>query len=166
MHLVDSHYVVYLSGMKLDLLFLCNDISRLARKRFGEEARKLKLPATGAQWRVLVALERLPGISQGELAEQLDVVPFSAGRMVDRLVVSGLVERRPNPHDRRAWQLFLTDRGRPVAATMQELGQTMIDGFMPELSDEDVEQALALLTKARDALLMTKYPNENGKVVD
>ena len=72
--------------METNVAFLCNDIARLFRKRFCEEVRDTSSSgSTGAQWRALLIVERDQGISQGMLAERLDVEPITECRMVDRL---------------------------------------------------------------------------------
>ena len=57
---------------------------------------------------MLSVLRRHEGINQGGLAEILEVEPITVCRMVDRLQEAGLVERRPDPADRRSWRLHLT----------------------------------------------------------
>ena len=48
------------------------------------------------------------------LAGLLDVQPSTTGRMVDRLVSAGLIDRRPHPTSRRELVAELTPRGRRV----------------------------------------------------
>jgi DNA-binding MarR family transcriptional regulator len=86
--------------------FLLHDCARLLRKRFEQNARGSGL--TRAQWQVLAYLSKNEGINQSGLAELLDVEPITLGRMVDKLEGMKLIERRPNPNDRRIWNLRLT----------------------------------------------------------
>ena len=79
--------------------------SRLVRRAFDARARAIGV--TRPQWQVLSALRRHPGVNQGALADLLDVEPITVCRMVDRLQEAGLVERRPDPADRRSWRLHL-----------------------------------------------------------
>ena len=69
---------------------------------------------TRAQWIVLFRLREQEGLSQVDLAEVLELQPISLVRLLDRLVEHGLVERRPDPRDRRANRLHLTARGRQL----------------------------------------------------
>lgn len=84
-------------------------VSRLIRRHFDARARQIGV--TRPQWQVLSLLNHHAGINQGGLAEILEVEPITAGRMIDRLQEAGLVERREDPADRRAWRLYLTERG-------------------------------------------------------
>ena len=72
--------------------------SRLIRRAFDARARAIGV--TRAQWQVLSALGRHPGINQGALADILDVDPITVCRMIDRLQDAALVERRADPADR------------------------------------------------------------------
>src|SRR3546814_5681847 len=69
---------------------------------------------TGAQWRLLFTVSRNEGQNQGATAELLEVEPITLCRMIDRMEDAGMVERRPDPNDRRAWRLYLTDKSRPL----------------------------------------------------
>ncbi len=56
-------------------------------------------------------------MSQAELAARLHIGKMSAGATVKGLLARGLVQRSPNPEDRRAWLIGLTeDGGRAVDA--------------------------------------------------
>jgi DNA-binding MarR family transcriptional regulator len=139
--------------MEINLGFLTNDISRLFRKRFDVASRQLGV--TGAQWRALLVIARAPGISQGGLAEYLDVEPITTCRMVDRLEQAGMVERRPNPEDRRAWQLYLTASAAPTIDKLRLVGAEVIDQAKSGLSDTEWEQLIKLLVQVRDTLVQS-----------
>jgi MarR family transcriptional regulator, transcriptional regulator for hemolysin len=95
-----------LADFEHDLLFLLNDVARLLRVDADKRARAHGM--TRAQWAILIWLARQPGISQKELAELLEVEPITVARLVDRLEARGMVERRPDPRDRRIWRLHLS----------------------------------------------------------
>ncbi len=105
-----------------DLLFLLNDVGRLLRVDADKRARAHDM--TRAQWGILVWLERQPGISQKELAELLEVEPITVARLVDRLERRGMVERRPDPRDRRIWRLHLL---LPAHLVLREINQQRSD---------------------------------------
>jgi MarR family transcriptional regulator for hemolysin len=84
---------------------------------------------TRAQWAVLVRVERSQGLKQHELAEMLDLQPITLTRLIDRLCDSGMIERRADPHDRRAKRLFLTPAARPLLDRLFALSE----GFMPKI---------------------------------
>ena len=126
--------------MSDSLGFLISDVSRLMRRRFDERARALG--ATRAQWRTLTTLSRNEGLNQGALADLLEVEPITLCRMIDRLEDSGLVERRRDPGDRRAWQLFLTEKSKPVLAELKSTADELIEQVLTGMS-QPVRDALA-----------------------
>ena len=95
-----------MADFERDLLFLLNDVARLLRVDADKRARAHGM--TRAQWGILIWLERQPGITQKELAEFLEVEPITVARLIDRLESRGMVERRPDPRDRRIWRLHLS----------------------------------------------------------
>ena len=83
-----------------------SDVARLLRTAFDRRVRRLGI--TRAQWLVLTRLHRRPGASLSELAEMMEVEKATAGRMIDRLVANGWVERRTEASDRRVKRVYLT----------------------------------------------------------
>ena len=95
-----------------ELLVLLTDVARIIRTLADRRARAQGM--TRAQWLILFRLRSAPGLTQRELAVLLEVEPISVGRLVDRLELRGLVERRADPADRRVWRLHLTPAAGPV----------------------------------------------------
>jgi DNA-binding MarR family transcriptional regulator len=119
--------------MSDSLGFLISDVSRLMRRRFDERARQLG--ATRAQWRTLTMLSRNEGLNQGALAELLEVEPITLCRMIDRPEESGMVERRRDPADRRAWRLFLTEKSKPMLAELRATADEMFEQVLVGMNE-------------------------------
>jgi DNA-binding MarR family transcriptional regulator len=130
--------------------FLIADVSRQMRRRFDQHARRVG--ATGAQWKTLLAVSRHEGINQGGLAELLEVEPITLCRMIDRLEDSGLVERRRDPADRRAWQIFLTDAAAPVLERLRAHADAIFDTAFNGLDAGAKAQLADALGRIRDNL--------------
>ena len=94
-----------------ELGFALHDVARLLRTYSNQRARELG--TTRAQWAVLSRLQRCEGVKQSELAEALDLAPITLGRLIDKLTLAGLVERRDDQTDRRANRLYLTEKQPP-----------------------------------------------------
>lgn len=120
--------------------FLVGDVARLLRRNFNRRAQALGL--SQAQWRALAYLARQQGVSQASLADRLEIQPITLVRLLDRLQAAGLVTRRPDPHDRRAFRLYLTDRAQPLLARMWSIAA------------QTREQALAGMPIQRQRMLM------------
>lgn len=145
--------------------FLIGDVSRLMRRRFDERARAIGV--TRAQWKLIFTLSRNEGANQGALAELIDVEPITIGRMVDRLEEAGMVERRPDPRDRRAWRLYLTDKAQPLLTELRVLGDAMVDEVMAGIDDAERDRATAILEIMRARLTANgDAPDSSTKVAD
>jgi DNA-binding MarR family transcriptional regulator len=136
--------------MEDNLGSMVSDVTRLIRRSFDERARGIGV--TRPQWRVLSVLLRHEGINQGGLAELLEVEPITLCRMVDRLQEGDLVERRPDPADRRAWRLHLTERARQLLEQLRPLAETMFADAFEGLSPAEQQQMMAGLDRVRQNL--------------
>lgn len=120
-----------------DFLVLLYDVARQMRTRADKMARVHGM--TRAQWVILARLERQPGLSQNELAALAEVAPITIARLVDRLEKLGLVERCPDPQDRRVWRLRLTAKAAPHLGHIQryraDLRALMTRNLEPEVLD-------------------------------
>ena len=130
--------------------FLMADTSRLFRRAF--DARTRCLGVTGQQWRVLVVISRRPGINQGAAAEQLEVEPITLSRMVDRLQDSGLVERRADPGDRRAWCLHLTEAAIPLIEQMRIIADDLLESAFEGFASDEREGFTVAIERFRENL--------------
>lgn len=132
------------------LPFEIGETAHSLRRAF--DRRAASLGVTRAQWKVLFRLSREPGLKQVELADKLDVEPITLCRIVDRLEESGLVERRRDPGDRRAWQLFLTDAAAPIGRKLRALGDILIDEAFAGIDPQEIEIARSVMARVRDNL--------------
>ena len=105
---------------------------------------------TRAQWGALVRLQRQEGMTQAELAENLEIQPISLVRLIDRLCLHGLVERRPHPRDRRANRLYLTEKGRATLLHLAPLGKEIGSDVLASLDEADVADLLQKLLLIRN----------------
>lgn len=133
--------------MSDNLGFLIGDISRLIRRTFDKRAKAIGV--TRPQWRVLTWLQRHEGINQSALADMLELDAMTLCRMVDRLQAAEMVERRPDPADRRAWQLFLTSKGSALTEQLTPIGEQLLQEAMTALTDQDQQQLQDLLELVR-----------------
>jgi len=126
--------------------FIIHDVSRLLRKRFDRRAHSVGL--TRAQWSVIAHLHRNEGVNQSTLAELMDVQKITLARLVDRLEEDGWVQRRPDPDDRRANRLYLTDKVAPMWGRMRELARDVfaeaLDGLPPVDQERLIDWLLAV----------------------
>ena len=130
--------------------FLLADVSRLMRRAFQQRLEGSDL--TLAQARTLVRISRHQGIRQVELAELLEIQPITLARLIDQLAAGGLVERRSDPHDRRAYQLFLTAAATPQLDAIQRVGEAIRIAALKGFSDDEAALVMVVLRRMRDNL--------------
>ena len=130
------------------LPFTIGETAHALRKAF--DRRAVGLGVTRAQWKVLFRLDRKPGLRQIELADMLDIEPITLSRIVDRLAESALVERRPDPADRRAWRLHVTAQAQPLIAKLKALATELAADAFAGIDPKDIETATEVLERVRE----------------
>jgi DNA-binding MarR family transcriptional regulator len=123
--------------------FLLKSVSRLSGKNFERHARELDLDLT--QCKVLVHLARNEGVSQARLAELSDTAPMTLVRTLDRMEIDQWIERRPDPGDRRAHRLFLTEAARPLLDRIWRIADHAREEAFAGLSAVDRNRLMDLL---------------------
>lgn len=123
------------------------DAARLLSLEFERRARPHGV--TRAQWRVLIWLAARPDLRQGQLAGLLEVTPIAVARLVDRMQAEGLLERHPDPADRRAWRLAPTARARERMETLRTIASEVRAIALAGFSPGEQEFLLAALMRIR-----------------
>jgi MarR family transcriptional regulator, transcriptional regulator for hemolysin len=135
-----------------DLQIQLHDVARMLRTRFDRWARSYGL--TRAQGVILVRLQRQPGLSQIEMAALCEVEPITVGRLVDRLEARGLLERRPDPADRRIRRLHLLPASEPILALIEDYRTEVNDYLLSGVSPEARETVVKVLLHMKHKLTM------------
>lgn len=139
-----------------DLMLLVNDVARLLRTQFDHYARAHGM--TRAQWVILARLNVMPGLSQNEMAQLLEVEPISVGRLIDRLEARGLVERRPDPADRRVRRLHLLPAAQPVLAQISLYRDVLADELLGGVDMAARGQVIDALVTMKNNLISEAAP--------
>ena len=150
-------------SLKREFAFMLNDVARLLRTYADYKAAQFGM--TRAQWAVLVRLDRSEGLKQSELAEVLDLQPITVTRLLDKLCESGLIERRPDPADRRAKRLFLLPAARPLLQQLGVLGEETMTDVMEGVSHENIEQMVSQLIIVKENLRRLIHQRNGHAVV-
>ena len=142
-------YVRRVEDINQDMLTLLHDVARMQRTRFDQWARYYGM--TRAQGLILLRLEGQPGLSQNEMAAICEVEPITIGRLVDRLEARGLIERRPDPTDRRIKRLHVMPAAAPILAAIDDyrraLREFMTDGLDNSVQGTVIDALLHMKTK-------------------
>ena len=143
---------------ELRLGFLIHDVSRLRRSAFDRCLKPLNV--TRSQWWVLAYLSREDGMTQSQLAEELDLGKVAVGGLIDRLQKAGLVRRDADPTDRRVNRVFLEPKSKQLIAKMRKVSHRMNEQILSGLIDEKLEAAATTLDAMKRNLLAYLQQNE------
>ena len=131
-----------------EFAFTLIDTARLLRTLSDQEVRRMGM--TRAQWAVLARIERNEGLKQSEIAEILEIQPITLTRLLDRLAENGLIERRPDENDRRAWRLYLTPAAKPLVDRLDALGRDMMRNVLKGISADALASLTSQIGAVRD----------------
>jgi DNA-binding MarR family transcriptional regulator len=110
----------------------------------------------------LIWLERQPGISQKELSEILEVEPITVARLIDRLEARGMVERRPDPRDRRIWRLHLLSPARDVLHEIDDQRADMARMLTAGIDQDSIEIMTEALMRMKATLTQEAHAARRG----
>jgi DNA-binding MarR family transcriptional regulator len=145
--MADTHSIDW----ELRLGFLIHDVSRLRRSAFDRCLKPLNV--TRSQWWVLAYLSREDGMTQSQLAEELDLGKVAIGGLIDRLEKSGLVRREADASDRRVNRVFLEPKSKQLIAKMRKVSHRMNEQILVGLKDPELESAASTLDAMKRNIL-------------
>jgi DNA-binding MarR family transcriptional regulator len=146
----NAAYLLSMSDLRREPIFLLHDVARMMRTRFDKWARGYGM--TRAQAAIVFRLSRQPGMSQNEMAALLEVEPITVGRLVDRLEARGLVERRADPGDRRIRRLHLLPAAQPILTHIENYTDEIIEILLGETDPRAVQTMLDVLQHMKNKL--------------
>ncbi len=138
--------------------FLLVTAARLMRQRFQADLEAANLGLTASEARTLAMAGRLGPVRQNELAAALSIEPMSLVAHLDRLEAGGLVERRPDPDDRRSKQVYLTASARPQLRRIRRILAQARQRAMADFDAHDTEAFRGYLQRLCDALSVPPLP--------
>lgn len=145
------------------LAFLLSQVGIHAARQFAE-----RLEEVGLQpplFRILNLVDAAEGRSQQAIGEAIQVPPSRMVALVDELEEGGLVERRPNPDDRRIRALFLTGKGRSKLARAREIARAHEEQLTVGMAAADRDRLTRLLQQIVDTQTIGRgvHPGLAGK---
>jgi DNA-binding MarR family transcriptional regulator len=104
---------------------------------------------TPQQFGLLAFLWIRDGLSQAELATKSQIDRTTMGGIIDRLEKEGLIRRQPHPEDRRAYQVFLSPRGKSLKDELTPLALKVHERVNAPLTTDEQATLIRLLEKLR-----------------
>jgi DNA-binding MarR family transcriptional regulator len=135
------------SGADRRLIFLVNVAQRRLQRFVASQTKEGGV--TSAQSGLLFVLGKRDGALMGEAGAALDLGPPGISGLAERMVEAGLIEKRADPDDGRAFRLRLTGAGRKALArtkaNVAELNAKLGEGF----SDAEIDIVSRWLTSVQ-----------------
>ncbi len=100
----------------------------------------------------LLRLWDIEGIPQSDLAKELCVQPATITKMIDRMVKTGLVERRKDNADQRISRIYLTEHAKSLQPAVQKVWTAMESKMLESLSLEERVLFRRLLMQVKNNL--------------
>ncbi|GAA2384524.1 MarR family transcriptional regulator [Dactylosporangium salmoneum] len=98
------------------------------------------------------------GLSPGELAARLQVATPTVVNTATRMEKDGLVERRPDPADRRVVRLYLTEKGRAAQEPIARARRRLAEHALATLDEGERAALAASLQKIVDRMQAPPVP--------
>ena len=111
-----------------------------------------------AQAGLLFVLGKRDGALMGEAGAALDLGPAGISGLVDRMAAAGLVERRADPGDARAFRIYLTAKGRKALVRAKDVAHEANARLMEGFSAQEIDVVARWLTG-----IQSKFPKGDGE---
>lgn len=136
---------------ELRLGFLIHDVSRLRRSAFDRSLKSMNV--TRSQWWVLAYLSRADGMTQSQLAEELDLGKVAIGGLIDRLEKSGFVRRDADAVDRRVNRVFLEPKSQALVTKLRKINHRFNQQILAGLTITNLEATAKTLASMKRNLM-------------
>lgn len=128
---------------------ICAPIAHIYRSHLAYMVKELEPYGIGSgQFDFLMVLYRRDGISQETLAKALKVSKATSTRAVRSLEKEGYVYRQVDEADRRAYKVYLTDKGKEMRGVVLEKLLAFVDSLLSDFTPEEKVEFRHLLKKA------------------
>lgn len=142
--------------------FLIFDIGRMTRAEFERRVDQAQLGITPGEARILASVARAGPIRQNCLADLSAQSPMSVTVFLDRLETAGLISRNPDPEDRRAKIVDVTQTAAPLLRELKKIGDGVRAITRGTMSDTDWEQFCDYLRRARNNHIAARQAQRSG----
>lgn len=123
------------------------ELGRMTRSGRADRLRceRAGVELTGAAQRLIYYLMENGPMRLSELARRTETDPGILTKQVNAIERQGIVERKPDPTDRRAALVQMSPKGRRVAQRLREVQDEVLGGQLASWSRADLERAADLM---------------------
>lgn len=138
--------------LQRDIGWLVYDVSRSFVKAMERRVRQVGI--TPHQWRVLVEIAREDGQTQSRISDETEIAPAPLGRLLDRLEELKIIDRKPDPQDRRVRRIYLVggEQG-PFFERIRQLARQQFEIVYESVTEAEQKQLQMLLNKLKSNML-------------
>jgi MarR family transcriptional regulator, transcriptional regulator for hemolysin len=129
------------------------DVARMQRSEFEKRIVRDGLIVTPGEARALIHIWKSAGGRQNEIADRMCVEPMTMSGYIDKLEGLGLVERQPDPCDRRARNITLTVKAEPLLEQLLTLANDLGEELLQGVPQEQAQAGERMLKIIRHNLL-------------
>ena len=131
--------------------FLVQDVARLMRLAFDRRIKEFGL--TRSQWFALAFLHRKDGLTQQQLADQMDMERAPLSKTLARLEKDGWIIKNSTPEDKRVNKIFLSDKAKNIMPELKNEADALLDYTLCGLSVEKRNLFTDILSQVKGRLL-------------
>lgn len=136
--------------------FLVTDVARLIRAEMDRRITEAGLGLTPAEGRTLSHAARAGTVRQNVLADRMGVEAMTLSAALDRLETQGLIERQPDPTDRRAKLVTVTEQAADMLERLGQISAVLRADASRDMAPDDWNRLLDLLKTVRVTLSVAK----------
>lgn len=114
-----------------------------------------------SQASLLAFVEEFGPHTQTSLAERMALGRASTGTMIDQLQDRELIQRQPDPEDRRVWLVSITARGKEVVAQILEIDAVFRNALRKDISRSERQNLANTLVRIQQNLHSITHPTQN-----
>ncbi len=146
------------SEVVMTLIATSHRLQRVFNTRLGRQKGAVKL--SGSRLRLLLAVEEVGRLRMGDLADDLGITARTVTTLVDALEREGLLARLPDPTDRRATLLELTEKAQTQFEQVRRLQMELGEELVAPLDPQQRRLLLDLLSRLNQKVLVDEVVDE------
>jgi len=145
--------------------WLMHDVQRLIRRTWARALKSSGLDVSEPQARILANLLRQEdGLTQTQLAAELEMEKAPLGRLLDRMEEGGYIERHPDPKDRRVRRVFLSGAGAGAIPSIKIVTREVFADAFKGVPDDKIDVMVQVLADIKSNLSPLETEQESAAV--
>src|SRR5699024_3785657 len=129
------------------LMEVIRDIRQVMRNHFSQKVKEHDMDVTIEMLETLYVLWKKDGINQQEIVEKTNKSKASVTSLLDNLASRNLIQRNPDPNDRRSNLVALTNEGKSYQKKLIPLLEEVYDSFLQDITPEELENTTKVLDR-------------------